>query len=626
MLRDKAHEYLGYGLNPVPVKKGDKSPIRKNHSNTRIQEDEIDQFEWDYIGISAGSVSQGVEVLDFDLKNAEDPEKVMKDFKSKVSNKLLQRLVTQRTRSGGYHLIYRCEVLESSRKLANSASGEAIIETRGEGGFVVCAPTEGYTLIQGDFSKIPIITPEERLELFVSARMLNKEIQKEAEKRRGPVSEWHEKFPKYDNDVAIGLELLTEHGWTVHSEDEDWINLTRPDKTVGISAGYHKEGKFLFVFSSSTVFETDKPYNNHAIFAELECDGKYNVAYARLYDEGFGVGKFDSDDLDEEEWETVLKNMEFISTEEEESEYLEQARKDEIELGLVTGWQALDEYHRIKTNSVNMGLAYEGVGKSVFMNNLAVSTNVQHGMKWGMVVPENKTALTRRRLMEVRTGRQIKDFKGSRGLFDKYKKESYDNFKIVANRKHYSLKEAIQMGVRMYEYFGIDCLLIDPYNFFRVEGNGYSWNNEVLSLLRVFADKYCSVYVMAHPASDSPRKNKDENGYLKAPSAYEIQGGADFPYRVDDFFVLHRIKNHPDPDIRRTMQFIMHKVKEEETGGKVHDLGDYTELTYERRHDFLGYWDNQGNNPMYQALYPEGKEKAGIGNFIENFDEQSPFD
>lgn len=624
MHKNKALEYLSYGLNPVPVKKGDKAPLRKKHSQTRISEEEIEDFDWDYIGVSTGSVSQGLEVLDFDLKNAEDPDGVLKQFKSKVSNKLLTKLVTQRTQSGGYHLIYRCEVIEGSRKLAYSGTGdEAVIETRGEGGFIVCAPTQGYSLVKGDFSKIPIISPEERLELFVSARMLNKKIQEEVEKKRGKVSEYHDKFPKYDNDVAIGLELLEAHGWTIHSEDEDWINLTRPEKTTGISAGYHKEGKFLFVFSTSTVFETEKPYNNHAIFAELECEGKYNVAYAKLYEEGYGVGEFKEE---EEDWKLILDNMAFISTEEEEEDYLEQARKDEIELGLITGWPAVDEYHRIKNNSVNMGLAYEGVGKSVWMNNMAVASNVLHGMKWGMVVPENKTALTRRRLMEVRTGRQIKDFKGSKALFEKYKKETYDNFKIVANRKHYSLKEAIEMGIRMYEYYGIDCLLLDPWNFFRVDGNGYTWNNEVLSLLRVFADKYCSVYVMAHPASDSPRKNLDEHGFLKAPSAYSIQGGADFPYRVDDFFVLHRIKNHPDVDIRRTMQFIMHKVKEEETGGKVHDKGDYTELVYERRHDFLGYWDKDGNNPMYQALYPEGRERAGIGNFIENFAEATPFD
>ena len=50
------------------------------------------------------------------------------------------------------------------------------------------------------------------------------------------------------------------------------------------------------------------------------------------------------------------------------------------------------------------------------------------------------------------------------------------------------------------------------------------------------------------------------------------------------------------------MQFIAEKVKEQETGGKVHDSGDYSSLIYETRHGFTGYWDSNGDNPMYKAL------------------------
>ena len=141
---------------------------------------------------------------------------------------------------------------------------------------------------------------------------------------------------------------------------------------------------------------------------------------------------------------------------------------------------------------------------------------------------------------------------------------------------------------------------MDPFNFFKVEGDAYGHNNEILSQLRVFSESYCSVYVMAHPSSYAPRNSKDADGYLVAPNKYSIQGGADFPYRVDDFFVLHRIVNHSDLEVRRTMQVIVEKVKETETGGQVHEHGEYTKMVYERRNDFLGYWDSHGDNPMYK--------------------------
>jgi hypothetical protein len=159
------------------------------------------------------------------------------------------------------------------------------------------------------------------------------------------------------------------------------------------------------------------------------------------------------------------------------------------------------------------------------------------------------------------------------------------------------------MGKRLFEYYGVNALLVDPYNFFKVAGkDGYSYNNEILSELRVFAENYCSVYMMTHPNSDSPRKSKDADGFLKAPSSYDIQGGADFPYRVDDFFVLHRIKNHPEQDIRNTMQVIVHKVKERETGGKEHPKDRYTALTWMDIDGFSGYFDEAGDNPMLNLI------------------------
>jgi hypothetical protein len=517
-----------------------------------MTKESIKNYRFEAIGVSTGLISGGLEAIDFDLKNAKDPNAVMKVFKSKVSKKLLKRLVVQQTQSGGYHFIYRCEDISSSKKLAKNPEGKAIIETRGEGGLIKCYPSEGYTLLQNSFEDLPIITPEERLQLFISAKMLNQIVQKDARSRASREDlESFKKFPEYNEDQQVGIDLLVKHGWTVHSEDSEWVNLTRPDKKIsdGISAGYHKDGKFLYVFSTSQdQFEEERPYNNHAIFAELEYDGDYVKAYAKLYKDGHGVEDEMEDllDIDQIEWEDKLENLTFLSDEIEENTYLEQARKDEIAQGLVTGWKDLDPHLRFKDKSFNMGLGYDGVGKSLFTLSLAAASNVLHDWKWGMVMPENKTGMSRRRLIEAISGKHINYFRDKELLFDKYKQESRDLFKIISNKRHYSIKDVMDMGRRLYEYNGIDALLIDPYNFFKVSGDGYSHNNEILSQLRVFSESYCSVYIMAHPSSMAPRNNKDEHGYLEAPNKYHIQGGADFPYRVDDFFVIHRIINHSD--------------------------------------------------------------------------------
>lgn len=610
--KEIAREYMSYGLNPLPIARDEKRPLNESHSTIKMTDSTIEDYPFEAIGVSTGIISGGLEAIDFDLKNAKDPKLVMKIFKSKIDIDLLKKLVIQRTISGGFHMIYRCESITSSKKLAKNLEGKAVIETRGEGGLIKCYPSEGYELLQGNFNAIPIITPEERVTLMASAKMLNETIVKDASKRmRSEDKKKFDKFPEYNADSNIGIEILEKHGWKVWSEDSQWINLTRPNKSEGISAGYHKEGKFLYVFTSSqNNFEEERPYNNHAIYAELEHEGRYDIAYAKLYELGHGIESEDKTDDEEEleDWDEQLESLSFLSDEVEENGYLEQARKGEISLGLSTGFAELDKYMRLKPNSVNIGLGYDGVGKSVGMLTVVASSNVLHDWKWGMVMPENKTAMSRRRLVETLTGKSIQDFKDSPILFDKYLQETREAFYIISNKKHYSIRDVIEMGKRLYEEKGIDALLIDPFNFFKVEGNAYSYNNEILSELRVFAEKYCAVYIMAHPSSSAPRNNIDEYGYLSPPKKYEIQGGADYAYRVDDFFIFHRVVNHTDNEVRRTLQFIMEKVKETETGGRVHDKDDYTGLIYEERHGFLGYWDDEGNNPMYAAL----KSRRGV--------------
>jgi hypothetical protein len=606
--KEVARKYLDVGLNPLPIAPEKKSPMNEEHNTVPMTYKMMDEYPWEALGVSTGIISGGLEAIDFDLKNAEDPEAVMKVFKSKVPNKTLKKLVIQQTQSGGYHFVYRCEDVSSSKKLAKNPEGKAIIETRGEGGLIKCYPSAGYKLLQGSFESIPIISPVERLQLMVAAKMLNQTMHKDAMKRASKEDlVAFKKFPKYNNDISVGIELLEKSGWTIHNEDSDWINMTRPNSESGdIHAGYHKEGKFFFCFSTAQdVFEEEKPYNNHAIFAELKCDGNYAKAYALLYEHGHGIEdgekKVSKQREEDDEWDEQLETLSFLSDEVDENTYLEQARKDEIPLGLPWGWKDVDEHFLAKQNSLNIGLGYDGVGKSLFMLNLAVASNTLHDWKWGMIMPENKTAVTRQRTIELKTGKVVKFFKDDPDGFDRHAKHSRENFNIISNKKHYSMDDVIEMGKRLYEVKGINALLIDPFNFFKVEGDAYGHNNKILSQLRVFAESYCSVYVMAHPSSFAPRNSKDEEGYMTAPNKYSIQGGADFPYRVDDFFVNHRIVNHSDVEVRRTMQFIQEKVKEIETGGKVHTNGEYSSLIYESRNGFLGYWGENGDNPMYKA-------------------------
>ena len=72
----------------------------------------------------------------------------------------------------GVHFFYYCDA-PSNQKLAQDADRKTLIETKGEGGYAVCAPSFGqvhpsgepYVLLSGSFETIARITDEERKEL-----------------------------------------------------------------------------------------------------------------------------------------------------------------------------------------------------------------------------------------------------------------------------------------------------------------------------------------------------------------------------------------------------------------------------------------------------------------------------
>jgi len=151
------------------------------------------------IGIVAGPVSgitladgrrAGLEFLDFD-----DPEghaRFVQLLADRGVRFLLEDLPCEETPRGGRHYGYLCVEWVASTTLARRPVGTTpdgriqtvtLIESRGQGGQCVVAPTppgihpdypaRGYTLVQGDWTRIPLITPAARRVLWACAGALN---------------------------------------------------------------------------------------------------------------------------------------------------------------------------------------------------------------------------------------------------------------------------------------------------------------------------------------------------------------------------------------------------------------------------------------------------------------------
>ena len=222
---------------------------------------------------------------------------------------LRDRLVVATTQNNGRHVDYRCETAVSGNlKLAQRKTGdgiETLIETRGEGGLVLCPPTPGYKIIQGDLCNLPMLTEAERDILLTAAWELNEytppavngpsyqQAHNETKRHTGepratcgdPAGRPGDDFNARGDVRAV----LQQHGWTLVGNGGDNERWRRPGKSAGWSATLRVSDHTFYVFSSSAMpFESNQAYSPFAVMAYLEHGGDFTAATRALSAQGYG--------------------------------------------------------------------------------------------------------------------------------------------------------------------------------------------------------------------------------------------------------------------------------------------------------------------------------------------------
>jgi archaellum biogenesis ATPase FlaH len=242
--------------------------------------------------IVTGASSGNIEVLDFDEKHEKGIFEKWKSMLDSEERAVLATLPLNRTKSNGYHVWYKSDFIERSKKLAitigkdlktgEDCKGEASIETRGQGGQAVIPPSTGYVSILGSMTNIPVITSDMRFRFFDKARKCSQwvEIEKIPETFKGK----EENFIDAYNASSVTLEdLLIPHGWKKVGRSGTETYWARPGVNHA-SATENWGGRGLFhVFSSSAQgFESERSYSKFAVFAHLNHGGNYKEAYKAI--------------------------------------------------------------------------------------------------------------------------------------------------------------------------------------------------------------------------------------------------------------------------------------------------------------------------------------------------------
>ena len=268
------------------------------------------------LAILTGSASDNLEVIDVDIKNDSTGslwERLEAAFKAQAPT-LFSRLVIAQTRSGGYHLLYKIkDISEATSKLGNQPLAKAenktvLVETRGEGGYILVAPSSGYKFIVGEPIDIPTITVQEREELLAICRTLDQEkkaeplststastgqkteLKKSSTKKKRTSTKWElTSLDDFDQRGDI-LDLLTARGWSIVKRDIDRIYVKHPHakSTAEYSGNYSPKHRALIVYSNSTEFTAEKPHSPSEVYTILEAGGDFTRAAIQLTEAGYG--------------------------------------------------------------------------------------------------------------------------------------------------------------------------------------------------------------------------------------------------------------------------------------------------------------------------------------------------
>lgn len=243
-----------------------------------------DAQEWTgNIAVVCGKISGGLTCIDFDVKNGNRFEQFLFDVDN-IKPELLSKLYFETTPSGGYHVMFRSEFNMRSKKLACNPDGPAMIETKGEGGYVVCAPSTGYAVYYGKLSRLESISKDDAMLLIVICEGYNElEIPEYKPSIKTHVN-GDSVFDRYDS-ANNPVQLLIAHGWKVTHTRGDKVYLRRPKKDNGISATWNYVPGRFYCFSTSTQFDSEHVYKPSAVYAILEHGGDFRAARKALSEE-----------------------------------------------------------------------------------------------------------------------------------------------------------------------------------------------------------------------------------------------------------------------------------------------------------------------------------------------------
>ncbi len=207
--------------------------------------------------------------------------------------------------------------------------------------------------------------------------------------------------------------------------------------------------------------------------------------------------------------------------------------------GIYCGIESIDECFRLDRGKLVVVTGIPNMGKSEFVDYMCVQYHKLYGMRTLYFSPENQP-------LPLHIDKLYKKFEGKK--FDEtqiddvhcsdVRKYIYNNFFFIDYNKEYRLEEIAQITEKMVYEAGVDIVVIDSHNklLHDLSRNETDVIGRELDFIERLAKRLnIIIFLVAHPKKMT--KNGDE---YTIPSAYDINGSANFFNKADFVIVVHR--------------------------------------------------------------------------------------
>ncbi|KAK6150165.1 hypothetical protein DH2020_017690 [Rehmannia glutinosa] len=243
-----------------------------------------------------------------------------------------------------------------------------------------------------------------------------------------------------------------------------------------------------------------------------------------------------------------------------------------FELGVSTGWKALNELYNVVPGELTIVTGVPNSGKSEWIDALLCNLNHSVGWKFALCSMENRVREHARKLLEKHIRKPFFDVRYGETVermsveeLEQGKRWLSDSFALIRceNDCLPSINWVLDLARIAVLRHGVNGLVIDPYNELDHQRppnqTETEYVSQMLTKIKRFAQHHsCHVWFVAHP-------RQLHNWIGGPPNMYDISGSAHFINKCDNGIVIHRNRD-PEAGPIDIVQVCVRKVRNKVIG------------------------------------------------------------